>query len=158
MKFHLTKSGKSGVNVNYLSPNPFIIQDICLAFSLLYRAQYLANYQYKNIITRYMIYSKNPLSRVKKEVHNSIKSNKTNSCFQQMCGRRNLPVWLTWNLDTYITLWGWSSHREYAVSQSFHSYTHSVGSTFDYIQTGRINKTVSEIICRLTFYMFAVMT
>jgi hypothetical protein len=158
MKLHLTKSGKSDVNLTYLSPNPFIIQDICVTFSLLYRAQYLAKYQFKNIITRYMFYSKDPLSRVKKKVRNSFKSNKTNSCFQQMWGCGNLPVWPTWNPDTYITLWGWSSHRGYAVSQSFHSYTRSVGSTDDTIQTERINKTVSEIICRLTFYMFEVMT
>jgi len=44
------------------------------------------------------------------------------------------------------------------VSQSFHSYTHSVRSTDDTIQTDRINKNVSEIICRLTFYIFEVMT
>jgi len=58
MKFHLTKCGKSDVNLTYLSPNPLIIQDICVAFSLrvLHKAQYLANYQFKNITTRYAIY------------------------------------------------------------------------------------------------------
>ena len=81
---------KSDVHLTYLNPNHLIIQDICVAFSLLYRAQYLANYQLKNIITRFIFYSKDPLSRVKKEVHNSIKNN--NSSFHQMRGCGNLPV------------------------------------------------------------------
>ena len=94
----------SDVNLTYLSPNPFNIQDICVELSLLYKALCLANYQFKNIIIRYIFYSKDPLSKVKKEVRNSTKSNKKNSRFQQMWGCGNLPVWPTWNPDTYIIL------------------------------------------------------